>query len=117
MKFIFATLAIAVVAFGVQLVLPWWSLALVAFLIGFVSNLSGWAALAAGFLGSGSVWALYAFLLNSGNDSLLSHKMAALFGVPSSALLMVAISALVAALLGGFAAAGGRNLKQLVAHK
>ncbi len=117
MKFIIVTLAIAAVAFGVQLVLPWWSLALVAFLIGFVSNLSGWAALAAGFLGSGSVWALYAFLLNSGNNSLLSHKMAALFGVPSSALLMVPISALIAALLGGFAAAGGRNLKQLVTSK
>jgi hypothetical protein len=117
MKFIFATLAIAVLGFGVQLVLPWWSLALVAFLIGFVSNLSGWAALAAGFLGSGSVWALYALMLNTGNDSLLAHKMAALFGVPSSALLLVAISALIAALLGGFAAAGGRNLKQLVAHK
>jgi hypothetical protein len=117
MKFILTTLAIAVLGFGVQLVLPWWSLALVAFLIGFVSNLSGWAALASGFLGSGAVWALFAFMLNSGNNSLLVHKMATLFGAPSSALLMIGVSALIAALLGGFAAAGGRNLKQLVANK
>lgn len=115
MKFIIITLAIAIVGFAVQLVLPWWSLAFVAFLIGFVSNLSGWAAFAAGLLGSGGVWAVYALSLNHANSSMLAHKMAVLFGLPVSAMLMVGVAALIAALLGGFAAASGRNLKKLVA--
>ncbi len=114
MKFIIITLAIAVVGFGVQLVLPWWSLALVAFIIGFISNLRFMAAFAAGLLGSGSVWAAYALMLNNANESMLANKIGQLFTIPEPMLLIV-ISALIAGILGGLAAAGGRGLKQMIA--
>lgn len=114
MKFIIITLAIAVVGFAVQMVLPWWSLAIVAFAIGFISNLNFFAALAAGFLGSGGVWAAYALMLNNANESKLASKIGALFTIPEP-LLLIAIAALIAGLVGGFAAAGGRGLKQMLA--
>jgi len=114
MKFILTTLAIAAASAIVQLFLPWWSLAFVAFIIGYLSKLNGWAAFAAGLLGAGSVWFVYALWLNMGNESLLATKIGVMFGgLPPLALVMVA--AVIAGLVGALASAGGRNLKTMLA--
>ncbi|CAN5393357.1 hypothetical protein BH09BAC1_BH09BAC1_24530 [soil metagenome] len=116
MRFLIITIAIAVVSFGIQFFLPWWSLAFVAFIIGYLSNLSGWAAFGAGLLGAGGVWFTYAMWLNVGNEYLLTAKIAPMFSLPDPILLVV-ISGAIAGLLGALAASGGRNLRVLLAKE
>ncbi len=114
MRFLIITLAIALVSIVVQFFLPWWSLAFVAFIIGYLSNLTGWAAFGAGLLGAGGVWFAYAMWLNIGNESLLANKIGPMFFIPEP-LLLVVVSAGIAGLVGALAAAGGRNLRGLLA--
>lgn len=114
MRFIIITLIIAVATLGVQLVLPWWSLALVAFVIGYLSNLNWLGAFGAGLLGAGGLWFAYALYLNMANESLLATKLGPMF-FGLQPLLLVLLSALIAGLVGGFATLGGRNLKGLLA--
>lgn len=114
MRFLIITLIIAAATFGVQLVLPWWSLAIVAFIVGYLSNLSGWGAWGAGLLGCSGVWFFYALWFDVANQSLLSAKLGAMFGVPYPLLLALA-AGVVAGLIGSLATLGGRNLRQALA--
>ena len=116
MRFLIVTLIVAVATFVIQLVLPWWSLGLVAFIVGYLSNLSGWGAFGAGLLGAGGTWFIYAMWLNMANESLLASKIGVLFSVPEP-LLLVLIAALMAGLVGAFACASGSNLRDVLGRK
>lgn len=111
MRFLLATLLTAVLAFLAGLFLPWWSIALVAFLVAlFLSQHIGLGFLS-GFLGIFILWGLLAFWIDVKNESILSHKVAQLFPLGGSSVLMILVTALVGALVGGFAAMAGSSLR------
>ena len=95
-----------------QLVLPWWSLAVVAFAAGLVLAPTGWAAFGAGFGGAGLSWLLPALWLAHQNQGLLAHRVAALLPLGGSAAALIAVTALVAGLAGGLTALAGRWLRE-----
>lgn len=113
MRTIITTLSIAIAGFVVQLFLPWWSLAIVAFLIGLSTDLPKFKIFLSGLVGSALVWGLYALYIHTGNQALLSNKMAAIFGL-NQAWLLVLISALVAGAVGGMSALSGKTLIVLI---
>ena len=113
MRTIITTLSIAIAGFVVQLFLPWWSLAIVAFLIGISTDLNKFKIFLSGLVGSALVWGLYAFYIHTSSEALLSNKMAAIFGL-SQAWALVLISATVAGIVGGMAALSGKSLKALI---
>jgi hypothetical protein len=94
-------------ASAAQLVLPWWSLALVAFLVGLGLALSGGAAFGIGFGGAALSWLLPAVWLNEGNNGLLAHRVAQLLPLGGSAAALVLVTAVLAGLVGGLAALAG----------
>jgi hypothetical protein len=117
MKFIFSILLTALLAFALGLYLPWWSLALAAFLVAALITLKpGWAFLA-GFLSVFLLWALMAWIMSSGNDHILAHRVSQVIIKQDSPGTLVLVTGLVGGLVGGFAALSGRYLRLLLAGR
>ena len=100
----------AVLAFVAGMYLEWWSIAIAAFLVALLLPQGLGRSFLAGFLGIFILWGVLSLWIDIKNDSLLSGKMAGLFGLPSG-ILLVFITALVGALVGGFAAMSGSSLR------
>ena len=102
----------AVLAAAAQLLLPWWSLAMVAFSVGFgVARSSGGVAFGIGFGGAALSWLLPAIWLNMRNNSLLAGRVAQLLPLGGSAAALLLLTGLVAGLAGGLAALAGAWLR------
>ncbi len=108
----FLLFLIFLLASAAQLVLPWWSLAVVAFAVGFAFAPTGWAAFAAGFGGAGVSWGLPAAWLAQQNDGLLAHRVAQLLPLGGSVAALVVVTGIIAGLVGGVAALAGAWLRQ-----
>lgn len=111
MRFVLATLLIAVLSFIAGLYLPWWSIALVAFVIGFLIPQGIGRSFLSGFTGIFLLWALLALWIDWKNESILSHKIAQLFPLGGHSVLLILVTALIGALVGGFAAMSGASLR------
>ncbi|MCC3154146.1 hypothetical protein Q3A66_04960 [Hymenobacter sp. BT770] len=107
-------LLIFVLSTAVQLDLPWWSMAVVAFALGFSLVPSGGAAFGAGFGGAGLSWLVPAVWLAYLNEGLLAHRVAQLLPLGGSAVVLVLVTGVVAGLVGGVAALAGTWLRQAV---
>ncbi len=110
MKFLLATLLTAAFAFLAGMFLPWWSIAIVAFLVALLMKQNIGAGFLAGFAGIFIMWALYATVIDVKNDNFLSHQIAKLLPLGGSSILLVFVTALVGGLVGGFAAMTGSAL-------
>lgn len=105
-KFLIQTIVIAFLAFSLELFFPWWSIAIAA---GFGGTfLRSKANFLAGFLGIGLLWLGSAWLIDHSSSSDLPAKVAAIFQVSKPVLL--AITCMIGALVGGFAALTGSYL-------
>jgi hypothetical protein len=105
---------VLVLAAAAQLLLPWWSLAVVAFLVGAALARTGKHAFWAGFGGAALSWLLPAVWLNMRNDGLLAHRVAQLLPLGGSPALLLLVTALVSGLAGGLAGLAGAWLRAAV---
>ena len=110
MKFLLATLLTALLSFIAGIFLPWWSIAIIAFLISLVVRQSMSRSFLAGFAGIFLLWSLVALWIDIRNEHILSRKIAQLFPLGGSSFLLILVTALVGALVGGFAAMSGSSL-------
>jgi hypothetical protein len=110
MKFLLATLLTAALAFIAGMFLPWWSIALVSFVVALLLIQHIGLSFLSGFLGIFILWGLLAFWIDVKNESILSHKVAQLFPLGGSSALIILVTAFVGALVGGFAAMAGSSL-------
>lgn len=81
---------------------PWWSIVLVSALVGGIFNEHAGRSFLFGFVGVFLLWGIAAFQLDLANESILSTRMADIFGGN-----MVLITALLGGLLGGMGAMTG----------
>lgn len=110
MRFLLATLLTALLSFIAGLYLPWWSIAIVAFLVAILMRQFIGRSFLAGFLGIFLLWFIVAFSIDSKNEHILSQKIAQVFPLGGSSILLILITALIGALVGGFAAMSGASL-------
>jgi hypothetical protein len=110
MRFTVSTILIALLSFAAGLYLPWWSIALVAFLVTFFIWMKPWMAYLSGFLAGLLLWALLALWIDVQNDHILSGRMANLFPLGGSSALLILVTGLLAAIIGGLAALSGSYL-------
>src|SRR2546423_1805817 len=111
MRFILSTLLIAALGMIAGIFLPWWSIAIVSFLVAlFIPQRIGLGFIA-GFTGIFLLWGILALWIDLKNESILSQKIAQLFPLGGSSILMILISAFIGALVGGFAAMAGSSLR------
>lgn len=109
---ILLTAAFGYAAFLYSDVAPWWSFAVGAFLVGLAIPQKAWISWLCGFTGLFICWAVLAWCFNSQNESLLSIKMAQVLPLGGSPMLLIAVSALVGALVAGFAALTGAYFRK-----
>jgi hypothetical protein len=106
-------LLIAFLSFLLQLFLPWWIIAVVAFGAALWKATNGSYAFWSGFLAIMAVWLLMASFTHIRTDGLLTSRVAALFGLPASFLLIL-ITAIVGGVVGGMAALSGYFVRQAI---
>lgn len=111
MKFVLTTLLTFLVSFIAGLYLPWWSIAIVAFLAALLIQPKIGFGFLGGFLGVFLLWGALAFWIDTANESILSYKVAQLFPLEGSSLLLILVTALVGGLVGGFAAMAGSSIR------
>jgi hypothetical protein len=111
MKFILALLLTASLAFLAGLRLEWWSIAIVAFLVAVLIPQTISRSFLSGFTGIFLLWALLAFWIDNRNGSTLSHRIAELFKLGGSSLLLILVTAFIGGLVGGFAAMAGSSFR------
>jgi hypothetical protein len=108
-----AILVCMAVILGLQLLTPfWWWVMIVPFVYGAAAARSGWAAFRAGFIAAGLVWlggSAYSYLFDG---RIVAEKMAAMFGLGRPGL-MIAATALVAAVTAGAAGLAGYVVRTL----
>lgn len=99
---IILALIIALLAWAISYLLPWWSMGIAAFAAGLLFNVKGLVAFTAGFIGVFALWLGAAFYIDGANNGILSAKVAPLLQVPSPEILIL-ITAIAGGLCAGMA--------------
>ncbi len=107
MKFIIQLVVIFILAYILELFLPWYIIAIAAFIGGLVNSRFNFFA---GFLAIALLWTLKAGLTESASSSDLANRVAPIFPVKSKALLYI-VMAVLGGLVGGFAAMAGSAIR------
>ncbi len=111
MKFIVSIVLIALLSFAAGTYLPWWSLTVAAFIVAALIPQKPWKAWLSGFLALFLLWGVLAAWIDMKNQHILSQKMAQIFPVGGSYILLMLVTALVAAIVAGFAALTGSYVR------
>ena len=111
MKFLVSILLIALLSFALGLYLPWWSLALVAFIVAALIHQRAGKAFLSGFLGLFLLWGVLAFIIDANNEHVLSVKVAELLPLGGSSFLLILVTAFIGGLVGGLAAMAGSYVR------
>src|SRR5260370_34332075 len=102
MKFLYQLVATIFGCLLAQYLLPWWTMAIVAFGFGYYFNNSGAISFLAGFIGVGILWFIMAYTIDVSTQSLLTDKNNKLLPLQVFALMVTD-----GGLVGGFAALSG----------
>ena len=116
MRFLFSVILTAGLTWGLEQFFPWYSAAAAAFIIGYLMNIRGFAALLAGALGVGLLWLSFAWIIDFQTSSILTEKMTKLMGL-DEAMYMIMITLAIGALVGGLAAWCGQSLRMAMVVK
>jgi len=112
MKFLTALFLTALLSYAAGFYMPWWTIAIAAFLVAIAIPQQPLKAFLAGFLSLFLLWIILALYIDMGNQHILSMKIAELLFKSHSHALIMSVTGLVAGLVGGFAALSGAYLRQ-----
>lgn len=108
-NFFLSILLTAVLSALLQTFLPWWTIAIGAFVVAYFLQQKTGLAFVSGFLAVFILWIGYAYFLSSANDHLLAAKITELLKAltQGSVLGLYLLTGLIGGLVGGFAALSG----------
>lgn len=107
-------LLIALLSLLAQLVLPWWSVALVTFAFCFGRPMGGGRAFLYSFLGVGLVWLVYALLQHIQSGNILTSRVSEVMKLPANPVYLLVITPLLGGLVAGFSGLAGYWVRQTV---
>jgi hypothetical protein len=111
MKFIVSILLTALLSFTAGLYLPWWSIAVCAFVVSILILQRPLRAFFAGFAGVFLLWLIFALIIDSSNEHILSSRIASIFPLGGISFVLILITALIGGLVAGMAALSGSYLR------
>jgi len=112
MKFVISILLIALLSVAACLYLPWWSIAIVAFIVSACIPQRPGKAFITGFTALFLLWGALSWYISSNNNHLLAHKVAMIIFKADSPFALITATAVVGALVAGFGALSGSYLRR-----
>lgn len=112
MKFIVSILLTALLSFALCLFLPWWFIAIAAFIVAVCIPQKGGRAFLSGFLALFLLWGIMSFMLSNANDHLLAHKVSLLILKADNPYILILVTGLIGGLVAGLAALSGSFLRR-----
>jgi hypothetical protein len=112
MKFLLTTILIILFSFLSCLYFPWWSIAVVAFIIAVLIPQSHLASFISGFIALLLLWGFLSLWTSISNGHILAHRVSLLIFKTDSPYLLIIVTALIGALVAGFAALTGSFLQE-----
>ena len=112
MKFFISLILTALLAFAFCLFLPWWSIAIAAFIVAALIPQKPGKAFYTAFIAILLLWGGLSFWMSNNNHHVLAHKISQLILKMDNPMLLVLITALIGALVAGFAALAGSYLRK-----
>src|ERR1700747_713790 len=113
MKFITSLILTAILSFAACLYLPWWSIAIVAFIVAVLIPVKPLSSFISGFMALFLLWSLLALYISTNNGHLLAHKISVLLLKTDDPLLLIMITGLIGGLVAGFAAVTGTYARKM----
>jgi hypothetical protein len=115
-KFIFKTILIATLCYFAGMQFPWYSVVIIAFGVSLVIRTTGISSFLSGLVAVGLLWIGQAWIIDMDSNSLLTDKIAGIFGLGAS-FWMIILTGLVGGLSAGFGALTGYTLRNLIQPK
>lgn len=103
MKFLLAIVLIMLLSFCACLYFPWWSIALAAFVVSAVIRQTPLVSFFSGFTALFLLWGIMSFWISNNNNDILAHRVSLLIFKSDNTFLLVLVTALIGALVAGFA--------------
>jgi hypothetical protein len=113
-KYVLSILVTALLAFVTGLYMPWWGIAIAAFLVSAAIPQKPAFSFLSGFLGVFLLWEVLAWWIDSKNNGILSQKIASILPLGGSSVLLIVITSIIGALVAGFSALAGSYLRRLI---
>jgi hypothetical protein len=111
MKFFVSVILTALLAFAAGLFLPWWGIAIAAFLVALLIHQRGGSSWFAGFLGLFLLWGGLAFWINMKNLGILAERVANVLPLGGNPIVLILVTGFIGGLVGGFAALSASFLR------
>ena len=111
MKFIVSIILIALLSFASCLYFPWWSIAIVAFIVAALIPQGAGMSFLTGCLALFLLWGILSFWISSSNEDVLAHKISLVFLKIDSPFLLMLATAFIGGIVAGFAAMTGSFLR------
>lgn len=112
MKFFFSFILTILLSFSLCLFFPWWSIAIAAFVVAALIPQNPGKAFVTGFVALLLLWGGLSFWMSNNNEHVLAHKVSQLILKMDNPILLVLATALIGALVAGFAALAGSYLRK-----
>lgn len=112
MKFTVSLILIVLLSFIACLYFPWWSIAIVAFIVTAIIPQSALMSFVTGFFALFILWGGLCIWISDSNHHILAHKVSLLILRVDNPFLLMLISALIGALVTGFAALAGSYIRK-----
>lgn len=107
MKFIVSIILIALLSFALCLILPWWTIAVAAFVVSAFIKQKSFISFVSGFVALFLLWGIISWVISAANHDILAHRISMLILKTDSPILLVLLTAFIGAVVAGFAALAG----------
>ena len=114
LKYILSIVVTGLVAFVIGLYMPWWGIAIAAFLVSAAIPQKPAFSFLSGFLGVFLLWEVLAWWIDNKNNGILSQKIATVLPLGGSSVLLIVITSVIGGLVAGFAALAGTYMRRLI---
>jgi hypothetical protein len=112
MKFFISLILTILLSFAACLFFPWWSIAVAAFIVAALIPQKPFRAFLTGFIALFLFWGGLSFWISNNNDHILAHKVSQLILKMDNPVMLIVATALIGALIAGFAALTGSYLRK-----
>jgi len=112
MKMLVSIVLIALLSVAACLYLPWWVIAVVAFIVAALIPQQPGRSFLTGFIALFLLWGSLSWYLSNNNEHILAHKISVLMLKMDSPALLIFVTALIGSLVAGFAALAGSYVRK-----